>query len=279
MALLIAIAVILAVVCVVLIIFLLKGSKDENATGGSSVTTDSDIVTPADNLDGSEEVPGTPVVYTDRLQISLHEAKDKYNVPDIGKGVTELSENVNPDIYAVVTIPGCNIEEPVCQRVDDEFYYSSHNEKGEEDENGCVYTQVFNTKDFTDNLTVMYGRNIGDGKRFTNLHYYEDPVFMESNPYIYVFTDRQVLVYEIFGAYKYDALHLIVGFDTNSEEGYNNYMVAISQIEPELNDNFNSETVLKPEDKMLTLSTGITGDQDHRYLVQGMLIAKADIDE
>ena len=85
----------------------------------------------------------------------------------------------NPDIYAWMDIPGTGISFPILQSAEDEYYYLSHNESKEADDAGCIYTEYFNRKDFSDPNTVIYGRNV-DG-RFAQLHQYQDRDFFAIN--------------------------------------------------------------------------------------------------
>ena len=70
---------------------------------------------------------------------------------------------INPDIYAWLDIPGTDISFPILQSAEDEYFYLSHNESKEADDGGCIYTEYFNRKDFSDPNTVIYGRNV-DGR-------------------------------------------------------------------------------------------------------------------
>lgn len=65
---------------------------------------------------------------------------------------------MNPDVYAWITVPGTEI--PILQQPSDNSYYFMHNMDGSYGYPGCIYTENLNSKDFTDNNTVIYGHNM-----------------------------------------------------------------------------------------------------------------------
>lgn len=73
----------------------------------------------------------------------------------------EELQAVNPDVYAWITVPGTDIDYPILQHASDNSYYLMHNIDGSYGYPGCIYTENMNSKDFTDNNTVIYGHNIG----------------------------------------------------------------------------------------------------------------------
>jgi len=270
------VAAVLAIALLIVGFFYLKsigifGGKDDasQATEQTEETAEQPV---SDNATAVADYPAP-----DQYTISYEEAVSLYNVPTTSDTVSNLAATVNPEIYAMVALPGCGIEEPVLQSATDELFYSSHDKTGAEAVDGCVYSQVFNEKDFNDNLTAIYGRNTEDGRLFTNLHYYEDPQFLAENPYIYIYTENQVLIYRISGAFTYPALHLLVVYETNTDEGYAKFINEINNMKLELNDNLVAEVVPTVNNKMISLSTGVSGNMDIRYLVQGILIAKANL--
>ena len=118
---------------------------------------------------------------------------------------------INPDIYAWLDIPGTDISFPILQSAEDEYFYLSHNESKEADDGGCIYTEYFNRKDFSDPNTVIYGRNV-DG-RFALLHQFQDRDFFDANRTLNIYLEDRVLRYQIFAAYNYDDRHLIKIYD------------------------------------------------------------------
>ena len=176
---------------------------------------------------------------------------------------------VNPDIYAWITIPGTNIDYPVLQNATDDSYYLRYNMNGTRGYPGCIYTEKINRKDFTDFDTVVYGHNMRDDSMFATLHYFEDSAFFANCPYIYVYEENKVLVYEIFAAYTAGNEHILHSYDFQTQDGRQNY---VDQIEKGTSGNLRNDVEVTVDSHILTLSTCISGKAKNRYLVQAVLI-------
>ena len=185
--------------------------------------------------------------------------------------IAGLRKTVNEDIYAWLYIPDTGIDEEVLQHPEDVFYYTTHNSKGEDDGEGALFTQMFNNKDFSDNVTVIYGHNGGDGKGFSNLNLYADPDFFKSHPYIFVYTENAILLYETFAAYESDDKLIVVFYGTQDNDMYQIYLQRLKEIAG-VSYNVNEGSWPSGQDKILTLSTGIIGKDDRRFLVQAKFI-------
>lgn len=103
----------------------------------------------------------------------------------------------NPDIYAWIQIDGTNINYPVAQSATDNEYYLNHTIEGQEGYPGSIYTENWNTKEFTDFNTVIYGHDMKDGSMFQNLHNYADASYMQQHPNVVIYTPEKKLTYQI----------------------------------------------------------------------------------
>jgi sortase B len=200
----------------------------------------------------------------------------QYGVTDRTIDFEALHSEENPDIYAWITVPGTVIDYPVLQHPEEMDYYLDHNVDGSQGYPGCIYTQRMNKKDWSDPNTVLYGHNMKNGTMFAALHHFKDSQFFDDNRYIHVYTeDGRTLVYEIFAAYEYSDLSLLMNFFMNSEEGRQSYFDSIWENEG-MNSNFAEDVELTVDDKIITLSTCISNKPQNRYLVQGVLIAEGE---
>ena len=192
-------------------------------------------------------------------------------VPEKTVDFAELQENTNPDIYAWIYIPDTKIDYPVLQHPTDNTYYLNYNLDGSRGYPGCIYTEDYNAKDFTDPVTVLYGHNMKNGTMFAGLHRYSDSEYMEEHPYVYVYTEEGLLVYEIFAAHEYSDAHILYGHDYTEEREFTGYLGEIQNVR-------NMENVLREDvevvagDRILTLSTCISSKPNNRFLVQGVLL-------
>lgn len=200
----------------------------------------------------------------------------EYEIPQKKIDWAALQEK-NQDIYAWITIPGTVIDYPVLQHPDEPDYYLQHNLDGSRGYPGCIYSQFYNSRDWDDPNTVLYGHNMKNGSMFAGLHQYEDSRFFEENPYVYIYSGDGVRVYRIFAAYEFSSAHLLLSFDMENPENFEVYLKGIFERDG-MNDNFNRDISVTAEDKILTLETCISKKPDNRYLVQAVLVAEELID-
>lgn len=183
----------------------------------------------------------------------------------------ELQAQTNEDIYAWIYVPDTNIDYPVLQHPADDTYYLNYNIDGTKGYPGCIYSEMENSKDFTDFNTVLYGHNMKNGSMFHDLHQYKDELFMEEHPYVYIYMPDKTLKYEIYGAYQYDDRHLLYSFDYTSEKSRQGYLDDIFGIKS-MSAVFNKEAVVDSDSHILTLSTCVGGQSTRRFLVQAVLL-------
>lgn len=199
-----------------------------------------------------------------------------FSVPDKKIDFSALQKE-NPDIYSWITIPGTPIDYPVVQNADELDYYLMHNLNGSYGYPGCIYTQYINATDWKDNNTVIYGHNMKDGSMFTALHHYQDKEFFEENPYVYIYSPKEIMVYRIFAAYETSDVHLLLAFDTESEDSYEWYLKGILENEEGMGNHFDRTLNLGSKDKIISMETCISSKPHRRYLVQAVLVARAEI--
>lgn len=199
--------------------------------------------------------------------------------PDYGIGektvdIAALQEEVNGHIYAWISVPGTVIDYPVLQHPEEMDYYLEHNPDGTSGLPGGIYTQRMNAKDWTDPNTLIYGHNMRNGTMFADLHKFEDQDFFDENRYIHIYTESgEILVYEIFAAYVTDDRHQLMIWNLNREDGFQSYLDAVPE-HTGRGCHFREDISPTVEDKLLTLSTCVSGRDNQRYLVQGVLIAR-----
>ena len=179
-------------------------------------------------------------------------------------------QKVNPDVYAWITIPGTDIDYPILQHASDNSYYLMHNMDGSYGYPGCIYTENLNSKDFTDNNTVIYGHNMKNGSMFAQLHKFEDPDFFRNNREIWIYLPEEVLHYTIFAAHIYDDRHLLYSFDFSDPEAYQKYLDSVFSIR-DMNANIDKEITVTKKDQIITLVTCIGNQPNNRLLVQAVL--------
>lgn len=192
-------------------------------------------------------------------------------IPEKEVDFVDLQENTNADIYAWIYIPDSKIDYPIVQHPTDNYYYLNYNLDGSKGYPGCIYTENYNAKDFSDPNTVIYGHNMKNGTMFAGLHHFEDAEFFDVNPYIYIYTPEGLLVYEIFAAYEHSSEHLLYNHDFTDEIAFQIYLDEVYDTRS-MNCNIREGVEVSVDDRIITLSTCIANKPDKRYLVQGVLL-------
>ena len=195
----------------------------------------------------------------------------------------ESYQSQNSEVYAIITIPGTKISYPIVQHatdnpVDGNWYYLRRGLNKKNNTAGCIMTAPTSAKDFSDRITVVYGHNMRNGTMFADLHKYEKANFMNSNPYVYVYTQDKMYIYKIFAAY-HDNDYLIDDYYDyfRTDAQFSNYIgnaLYLADKEGVLDKN----TTINTANKILTLSTCSWTQPDNRFLVQAVLYSEGSID-
>ena len=83
------------------------------------------------------------------------------------------------------------------QSAEDNSYYLEHTIEGEKTLPGAIYSENYNSKDFSDYNTILYGHNMRNGTMFAGLHDFEDPEFVQQNRQIIIYLPDRRLTYQI----------------------------------------------------------------------------------
>lgn len=182
----------------------------------------------------------------------------------------EALQAQNANIYAWITIPGTDIDYPILQNPLDDAFYLTHNAAGQESVEGAIFTEMANSKDFTDPNTVIYGHRMNNGSMFAGLHQYEDKGFFDSNREVIIYTPSQKLTYKIFAAYAAGDEHILQTYDFSNPGVYTGYLDKIFEVR-DMKASVDRTMQVDNQDKIITLSTCIKGQDEKRYLVQAVL--------
>lgn len=202
------------------------------------------------------------------------DSMEEYEIPEKNIDFDELHSTISENIYAWIYIPNTHIDYPIFQDPVDNTYYLTHNVDGSEGYPGCIYTENYNSKDFSDPHTVIYGHNMRDTTMFSDLHLYEDQTFFDNNRYVFIYTeDGQTLVYKIFAAYQTNNSHQLLNFDFLDKQVLLEYLENTPQRmqEPCI---YDDTTEFSEDDQLLTLSTCVIQERQFhlRYLVQALRV-------
>lgn len=189
----------------------------------------------------------------------------------------ESLQEINPDVYAWIYIPmgdeKLDIDYPMFQARpgDDDNYYLHHNIYRKYQFSGCIYTQRWNVKDFSDRVTVVYGHNMLNGTMFTNLVYFLRNDFFQEHDTFYIYTPGHILTYRIAAAIQFDDRHLLNCFDFSDDDVYQNWIDNYILNPKSVNRAYRQGISVTLDDKLVILSTCLEHGK-YRLLVQGVLI-------
>lgn len=180
----------------------------------------------------------------------------------------ESLRQVNPDIYAWIYIPDTTINYPVLQHASEDDYYLRRNSFGDYDRAGSIYSQVsYNSTDFNDPVTVLYGHNMSSGTMFHPLQeIYSSAEGMEEYPNILIYLPDEERRYTVFAAVPYSTYHLLYNLDFSDAHIYEAFLETVGNVRA-MEAHFNSSIAVTPSDRMLILSTCLNHNPNKRYLV------------
>lgn len=223
----------------------------------------------------SPKNPNTPDFATSLMlgrDYSLENEKieaEQYNeeLEEVKAKLNYLTEKY-PDLYGWITIPDTNIDYPIVQYTDND-YYLSHAANGDYLPAGSIFADYrCNENILKNHNTVLYGHNMMNGLMFNNVTYYLEEDFFNSHPYITVSTPDGIFTYFVFAIYQTDMYYSYINTDFLSHEDFVKWAN-----EMEKNSLFHRDGIeFTTTDRILTLSTCTNGYYTNRYCLQALLV-------
>lgn len=175
---------------------------------------------------------------------------------------------INPDLYGWISVDGTNINYPVVQGEDND-YYLNHAYTGDFLPNGSIFADYRNSTSIGDNYnTVMYGHNITSGTMFHDItKFFKDEYF--DGVYINIYTDEGIFVYEPFSVYetRYDYNYFRTRFNTGEE-----FIAFAEEVRDNSTMKSKADMTFTADDRILTMSTCTNGATYARYALHAKLV-------
>lgn len=218
-------------------------------------------------MDELAALKGTDPVVKDIEQKPVFTLAEDEVAPDI----LDEYKNVyikNKSVIGWITIDGTNIDYPVMQTVNNE-YYLNHNFEGKEDNNGSIFMDCNCDAVFRTTNLIVYGHHMKSGKMFGNLKKYESEDYCKEHNLIKFDTIYEKGLYEVMYVFRdtiKDAGN--VGFkyyqflDAASEEEYASNMNAMAEMSL-----YDTGVTAKYGDEILILSTCNGSTSTARFVV------------
>ena len=189
--------------------------------------------------------------------------------------VKKLQEE-NADIVGWLEIEGTDINYPVLQGKDDE-YYMTHNYKKEYSRNGSIFLSKDYNWDIPSNNLLIYGHNLNNGTMFQELLKYKDEEFYKEHQIIRFTTAFEDVEFEIISVFQsrvyYKSEKNVFRYyyfvNPETEEEYNEFVESAKRVSL-----YEIEATANYGDSLITLSTCSYHVKDGRFAVVGKKINK-----
>lgn len=255
------VSVVAAAVCIVCCLLIYQYLK-----GGMLNDKVEELTSPPD--DTVQVVPVLPTGFPEQQLPEIPGQKDEKKAPEWYIQVNfEALAGINEDIYAWIDIPGTPVSYAVVQNSRD-LFYNNHAVDKSYYTGGSIFSQKYNSKDFTDPVTVLYGHNRESKTMFAPVNDYASREFFDAHPTIYIYTPEAVFEYQIFAAYPHSSEHLLLNYDFTDADTFAAYFSALDE---RIDANYRPELFPEVGDRVITLSTCYKSNRMQRYLVQGVL--------
>ncbi len=199
----------------------------------------------------------------------VNEATEQPQPPVVRKEKTSMDfaplKEINPEIVAWLKSEGAAIDYPVL-RGEDNDYYLSRLYTGERNSTGSLFADYRNTGLFTDKNTVIYGHNLKSGAMFHSLGEYKAQDYYDARPTMELYTPDGDYVIELFSGTVEDGDYEFVQFDFAGDEAFMEYIAGVRS-----RSTFQSDVVVDPADRIVTLCTCSYEHNNARYVVMGKL--------
>lgn len=166
------------------------------------------------------------------------------------------------------------INYPVVQGNDNDMYLHK-TFSANENTLGAIFMDMNCSSDFSDRHSIIYGHRMKDGSMFRKLEDYKDKSFWEENPYFYIYTpDGKEITYHIYsvGVVKDNADTYTLSFADNEDfQTFIDYTLSTADYETGVDVNTDSQIV--------TLSTCTASSDEHRFVVHGVKIREAYLED
>ncbi len=179
----------------------------------------------------------------------------------------------NKDVIAWIKFPGLKIDYPILMSDDkeDTDYYLLHNFDHSDGRPGCLYVQKSQASDFSNINTIVYGHNMyNNGTMFNQLIKLQDETEFNNHKTFVIETPTQRFYYNTWAAVQFNDEHLLYQYDFSTPVGRNQFIGDVQAVR-DMYSHVNGEVKVDENSKFVTLSTCMSYDSDHRYLVVGVL--------
>ncbi|WP_397370866.1 class B sortase [Paenibacillus anseongensis] len=155
----------------------------------------------------------------------------------------------NPDTVGWLQIGDTQIDYPVVQASDNDYYLSRNYER-EPMETGSIFMDFRNHASGDERHTIIYGHRMKNGSMFGDLKKYLDPAFFQSHRTFFYESLHQFYRVDIFAVYYTTTEFNYIQTDFGDDDEYASFLHAIQN-----RSIYETNEALTASDSILTLST------------------------
>ena len=191
----------------------------------------------------------------------------------------ELKEE-GPDIYAWFSLLNTDISYPVVQHPYLDEYYLDRDPDGSLSDDGSLFTQAtYNSLDFEDRVTIIYGHRRNTGAMFGNFYdWYSCGADWTGKDEFVIFLPDRELHYKIFAAVPHSNEHIMYYHDFRDDDVFLDFVDEIMSCD-DWQATVDDSVEITAEDHIVILSTCLKTDRTHRFLTIGKLVETVGIAE
>ena len=171
----------------------------------------------------------------------------------------------NPDIAGWLWSPETDIDYPVVQGADND-YYLNHTADGLTSIIGSIFMESQNQKGFQDDVTILYGHHIRGGRMFSSLSGYKKQSYYEEHPVMYLYTPDKDYRVDIFAGEVLDGQNGSFPLMFESADMREKWLKKLL-----LSSTFKSSVTVEENERILALCTCSYEYNNARYAVYGVL--------
>lgn len=201
-----------------------------------------------------------PTEIYDETDISKDTLKDCPNI-----NFTEL-ETINSDVVAWINIKNSEINYPVVQGTNNN-YYLNHLIDGKENRAGCIFLDY--RANISERHSIIYGHNMKNGTMFADLTKYKKQSYYDGHKEGLLITPEHTYVIQFFAGYVANLEDFAWKIDFLSDEEFSIWLKNIKG-----KSSFLSDITPRITDRIITLSTCSYEFENARYVLHGLLVKK-----
>ncbi|MCH5257717.1 MAG: class B sortase [Lachnospiraceae bacterium] len=218
------------------------------------------------------------ILEVEKFEQEVEGIQDDESDKDMRQRYEELY-SINSDLVGWLSIEGTDIDYPVVQHEDNE-YYLSHDFYGNEDKYGCLFVKNFVSIDPLNTNVIIYGHSMKDGSMFGSLDEYKSERFYKQHPHISFDTLYDEGTYDVIAVFESqvyeddeDIFKYYQFYNANTEEEFSYFYDNVKKLSI-----YDTGVTAEYGDTFITLSTCSYHTEEGRFVVVAKLNKKQYID-